>query len=170
MALQLERKVAPASTTLSDSSFLIVSSFSGTSDAGVRDSIHRKAHDVRFRWREGKGGRILNHANKGTQVGAEAAIAVMRHRERQVRDAFQRAGAIDPGTARSLDEIGVDESMAFRRLHRQAIVRESSPGCFYFDEETWDAVRATRLRLGLMVVIAVVITVLVGLYATSAAR
>lgn len=103
-------------------------------------------------------------------MGAEAAIAVMRRRERQVRDAFQRAGAIDPGTARSLEEIGVDESMAFRRLHRQEIVRESSPGCFYFDDETWEAVRATRLRLGLMVVVAVVIFLLVGLYASSAAR
>ena len=103
-------------------------------------------------------------------MGAEAAIAVMRHREREVRNAFQSAGAIDPGTARPLAEIGVEEGMTLRRLQRHAIVREPSPGCYYFDEETWDAVRATRLRLGLMVVIAVVITLLVGLYASSAAR
>ena len=103
-------------------------------------------------------------------MGAEAAIAIMRRREREVRDAFQRAGAIDPGSARALAEIEVEESMALHRLQRHAVVRESSPGCFYFDEETWDAVRATRLRLGLMVVVAVVITLLVGLYATSAAR
>jgi hypothetical protein len=106
----------------------------------------------------------------GARVGAEAAIAIMRRREREVRAAFQSAGAIDPGTSRPLAEIGIEESRAVRRLHRQEIVRESSPGCFYFDEETWDSVRATRLRLGLMVVIAVVITLLVGLYASSAAR
>ena len=94
----------------------------------------------------------------------------MRGREREVRDAFKRAGALDAGTARSLAEIEVEEGVTMRRLQRETIVRESSPGCFYFDEETWDSVRATRLRLGLMVVAAVVITLLVGLYAYAASH
>ena len=94
----------------------------------------------------------------------------MRRREREVRAAFQNAGSTDPGSSKPLSEIGVEESRALRRLQRHTIVRESSPGCFYFDEETWVSVRSTRMRLAIMIVIAVLITLLVGLYATSAAR
>lgn len=103
-------------------------------------------------------------------MGAEAAIAVMRRRERQVRHAFQKAGALDPASAQPLSDIGLEESMALRRLERHEVVRESSPGCYYLDEEAWQAMRATRLRMALMILAAALLTGLVGLYATVANR
>ena len=92
----------------------------------------------------------------------------MRRREREVREAFHRARALDPSGAQPLLDLGLDESMALRRLQRHEIVRESSPGCYYFDEEVWEAVRSTRLRMGLLILAAVIIAALVGVYATSA--
>ena len=105
-----------------------------------------------------------------SNLGAEIAIAVIRRKERRVRDAFHKAGALDPAGARPLSDIGLEESMALRRLERREVVRESSPGCYYFDEEVWQTVRAARRRMGLMIAAALVLTALVGLYAASANR
>jgi hypothetical protein len=49
-------------------------------------------------------------------------------------------------------------------------VRESSPGCYYFDEEVWLGVRATRIRMAIMLISAVGLTALVGLYAVVGSR
>ncbi len=103
-------------------------------------------------------------------MGAEAAIAVMRRREREVRRAFHDAGALDPSASKPLPDMGIEESWAIERLENRKVVRESSPGCYYFDEEVWQAVRATRIKMALMLLAAVGMTALVGLYAVSAAR
>jgi hypothetical protein len=92
----------------------------------------------------------------------------MRRREREVREAFHRARALDPSGAQPLLDLGIEESMALRRLQNHEVVRESSPGCFYFDEEVWEAVRTTRMRMGIMILTAVILAALVGVYATSA--
>ena len=98
-------------------------------------------------------------------MGAETAIAVMRLKERRIRRAFHAAGALDPGTAQGLEAIGVEDNRALRRLKRHDVVRESSPGCYYLDEETWAAVRSARLKLALMLIGAVALVGLVALYA-----
>jgi hypothetical protein len=92
----------------------------------------------------------------------------MRLTERRVRKAFHAAGALDPGTAQGLDAIGIEDNRALRRLKRHDVVRESSPGCYYLDEETWAAVRSTRLKLALMLIAAVALVALVALYARIA--
>ena len=89
-------------------------------------------------------------------------------KERRVRRAFHEAGALDPGTAQGLDGIGVQDNRALKRLKRHDIVRESSPGCFYFDEETWESVRSTRLKLALMLLGAMALVALLALYASFA--
>ena len=103
-------------------------------------------------------------------MGAQAAIAVMRKRERDLRRAFQQAGAIDPASARGLGEIGVEENRAFGRLKSRDVIRESSPGCFYFDEETWQSVRSMRLKLALSILAATLMVFLLVMYAMSRAR
>ena len=103
-------------------------------------------------------------------MGASAAIAVMRKREREVRQAFLDARAIDPVSAQPLTDMGLEDSRALSRLERHKIVRESSPGCYYFDEEIWVAVRKTRFRMALMIVAAIVLTLLVATYTTTANR
>ena len=79
-------------------------------------------------------------------MGAAAAVAIMRRREREVVDDFRAAGAVSPATAQSYAAIGLGESMAIRRLHDRAVIRESAPGLWYLDEEVWTAVRRTRRR------------------------
>jgi hypothetical protein len=80
-------------------------------------------------------------------MGAAAAVAIMRRREREVVDDFRAAGAISPATAQSYNAIGLGESMAIRRLHDRAVIRESASGLCYLDEEVWTAVNRTRRRV-----------------------
>ena len=80
-------------------------------------------------------------------------------------EAFENARAISPDTARTPDEIGVETGgIGWRRLTRRAVVRESAPGSglYYLDRQVWQAVRATRMRM-LVIVVLVLIGVLLYL-------
>jgi hypothetical protein len=90
-------------------------------------------------------------------MGAAAAVAIMRRREREVVDDFRAAGAISPATAQSYNAIGLGESMAIRRLHDRAVIRESAPGLWYLDEEVWTAVQRTRRRVAVVMLVLVVL-------------
>ncbi|HEX2722633.1 MAG TPA: hypothetical protein VHM24_06915 [Gemmatimonadaceae bacterium] len=89
-----------------------------------------------------------------------AAIAVMRRKERDVRAEFLAAGATQPIDARSLAELRIEENMAFRRLQRRSVVREASPGLFYWDEDVWQALRSMRLRMALLLIGTIVLVFL----------
>lgn len=90
-------------------------------------------------------------------MGAAGAIAVMRMKEREVRDDFLRAGATIAVNAMPLADIGIGESMAVKRLMRRSIIREASPGLFYFDEEVYLSVRALRRRMAFVVLVTIVL-------------
>ncbi len=64
-------------------------------------------------------------------MGAAAAIAIMRLKEREVVDEFRAAGAITPSTAQSYAAMGFGETRALKRLHDSAVIREASPGLYY---------------------------------------
>lgn len=102
-----------------------------------------------------------------TTVGATAAIAMSKRKEREVRDAFRAAGATTPANAMSLETIGIEETMAVRRLKRRSVIREAAPGLFYFDEDVWEAVSAMRTRMALLLVGTFVLIGLVFLYGTT---
>ena len=97
-------------------------------------------------------------------MGAAGAVAVMRMKEREVRDAFRDARALNPATAMSLEAIGIGESAALRRLKRRAVIREAAPGLFYFDDDVWQAVRGMRRRMALLLLVSMIIVFLVFLY------
>jgi hypothetical protein len=97
-------------------------------------------------------------------VGATVAIAAMRLREREVRDAFHAAGAVNPAAAMSLESICIDETLAVRRLKKRAVIREAAPGLFYFDEDVWEAVRSMRRRMALLLVGTVTLVLLLIAY------
>lgn len=84
-------------------------------------------------------------------MGAAAAIAVMRLKEREVVNDFRAAGALTPATAQSYAAMGFGATRAVERLHRDAVIREASPGLYYLDEEVWIAVRRNRRRRALMI-------------------
>ena len=93
-------------------------------------------------------------------MGGAAVIAIMRRREREVVDDFRAAGATSPATAQSYVAVGTGESLALRRLHDRAVIREAAPGTYYLDEEVWTAVRRVRRRMGL-VMLSIVLLLLV---------
>jgi hypothetical protein len=80
-------------------------------------------------------------------MGAPAVAAVILRKERELVDLFRSAGATSAATARSLDEVGVEQAWPLSRLRRRAIVREASPGRYYLDEEVWVAMRGMRQRI-----------------------
>ena len=90
----------------------------------------------------------------------------MRRKERDVRDAFHSAGAINPAAAMSLESVQIDESLAVRRLKRRAVIREAGPGLFYFDEDVWQALRSQRRRIALFLAGTLVLILLLVLYGT----
>jgi len=94
-------------------------------------------------------------------MGAAVIAAAMRRREQEVIDDFRAAGAISPDRAQSYTAIGLGQSLAVRRLHNRAVIREAAPGVYYLDEEVWAAVRRTRLRL-LTVFLSLLALVLIG--------
>ena len=83
-------------------------------------------------------------------MGAPAIAAIIRRKEREVVDDFRRVGATSPSTAKSLADVGLEDSWPVRRLQRRAVIREPEPGVMYLDEEVWQAVRRTRRRVALV--------------------
>ena len=80
-------------------------------------------------------------------MGAPAVAAILRRREQEVIDDFRAAGATSPDRAQSYHAMGFGESLAVKRLHNRAVIREAAPGMYYLDEEVWSAVVRTRRRL-----------------------
>jgi hypothetical protein len=92
-----------------------------------------------------------------------AAVAVILMKERQVVEAFERAGATTAATGRSPTDLGVHPAgVGWRRLRERAIVRESSPGTglYYLDLDVWQATRRTRRRL-----LAIMLIIVLALFA-----
>ena len=93
-------------------------------------------------------------------MGAAAAVVVAA--ERRMIEAFENARATSPESARTPDDLGLDtHSLGWRRLHGRAVIREESPGSgrYYLDREVWQAVRRTRMRL-----LVIIIVVLLGIW------
>ena len=86
---------------------------------------------------------------------AAAAVAIA---ERRMVEAFELAGATSAATARTPDEVGVEtSSRSWHRLTNRAVIREAAPGSgrYYLDREVWQAVRRTRMRLVVVLIVIV---------------
>ena len=90
-----------------------------------------------------------------------AAVAVIVAKEKQIVNAFRRAGALEPGSSVSPISIGVTDRIAFRSLQRREVLREANPGTFYLDEQSWGDLRGMRRRIGLALLLAVLLGALV---------
>jgi hypothetical protein len=77
-----------------------------------------------------------------------AAVTIMLIKERQIVEAFMRAGATSAASAVHPGDIGVDlASIGGRRLAGRAIVREAGEGRCYLDLAGWAALRRHRRRV-----------------------
>lgn len=99
-----------------------------------------------------------------------AAAAVIIKRERDLVEHFQRVGAVSPETAKTRDEIGVDEHMAWFRLVDDAVIRSAADGRFYVDLPTWEAQGRRRRRVMTVALLIAVLAVAFTVYSTSVAR
>jgi hypothetical protein len=98
-------------------------------------------------------------------MGAPAIAAVIRRKEREVVDDFRRGGATSPTTAKSLADLGLEDTWPVRRLQRRAVIREPEPGIMYLDEEVWAAVRRTGRRVALTFGAAIIVLA-IGIWIT----
>lgn len=94
---------------------------------------------------------------------APIAAAVILRKEREIVDAFRHANASVPGRAESLEALNVHDGIGLRRLRRDAVIRETTPGRFYLDEDVYAALRGIRRRFLAVVLLLVAFVVLVGL-------
>ena len=77
-----------------------------------------------------------------------AAVTIMLIKERQIVDAFLRAGATSATTAVQPSDLAVDlGGVGGRRLVRGAVLRDAGDGRFYLDLLSWEAVRRHRRRV-----------------------
>jgi hypothetical protein len=96
-----------------------------------------------------------------------AIAAVIARRERDVVQLFRRASATSPSTARSLSALDLDDALAVKRLRNRAVLRETDNGDYYLDEQSWTALRRTRRRLMVTMILAIVTVLLGTLVATG---
>jgi hypothetical protein len=76
------------------------------------------------------------------------AVTVILIKERQVVDAFARAGATSASTAVYPSDIAVDlGGVGGRRLIELAVLREAEEGRYYLDLLSWEALRRQRRRI-----------------------
>ena len=78
-----------------------------------------------------------------------SAVAGIIAKQKHIVDAFRRAGATSASSAVAPAAIGASEGLAFRKLREHTVLREASPGRFYLDESSWQALSAMRRRLAL---------------------
>ncbi|HKH93727.1 MAG TPA: hypothetical protein VKA54_18125 [Gemmatimonadaceae bacterium] len=77
-----------------------------------------------------------------------AAVTILLIKERQVVDAFMRAGATSVERAVLPSDLAVDlGGVGGRRLVERAVLREAGDGRYYLDLLGWEAVRRHRRRV-----------------------
>lgn len=93
-----------------------------------------------------------------------AAAAVMLRRERELAETFRAAGATEPAKALSLSDLNLEPSIAFHRLQRRAVLRQTEPGLFYLDEPSWQALHGTRRQILALAIGALIVALLLLLF------
>jgi hypothetical protein len=90
------------------------------------------------------------------------AGAIVR-KQKQIVAAFRSAGVTARERAATIGDLDVREGLALRTLRRHDILRDAGGGCFYLDEPAWEAHRAKRRRIALVIVGLVVLAAAVAL-------
>lgn len=100
-----------------------------------------------------------------------AAVTIILLKERQVVEAFLRAGATSAATAVHPADLSVDlGGVGGRRLVKQAILRQAGDGRYYLDPLGWEALRRHRRRVlfAILLLIALAALILAGQFDRSA--
>ena len=91
-----------------------------------------------------------------------AAVTILLIKERQVVDAFMRAGATSAERAMDPSDLAVDlGGLGMRRLIDRAVLREASGGRYYLDLLSWEAARRQRRRVLSVILLLIALAALV---------
>jgi hypothetical protein len=72
-------------------------------------------------------------------------------------EAMRGAGAVDPGSAKALSAMGLQDDGMFQRLADAQVFREAAPGAWYLDADAWDDYRSRQRMRALVAAVAVAI-------------
>jgi len=90
-----------------------------------------------------------------------AAVTIMLIKERQIVEAFMRAGATSAASAVHPSDIAVDvTNIGGRGLIRRAVIREADEGRYYLDLPGWEALRGHRRRVLFVVLLLIALLAL----------
>ena len=90
-----------------------------------------------------------------------SAVTIMLIKERQIVEAFMRAGATSASSAVHPADIAVDlGSVGGRRLAGGAIIREAGEGRYYLDLPAWEALRRHRRRVLFVILLLIALVAL----------
>ncbi len=87
------------------------------------------------------------------------AILASKNRRKIIR-AFKNAGAVSPESAKSLDSLGLAESVMFKIQRRKGVIVQTEAALFYLDKER----AAAGVRFRLAVLFAAIILLIVLLF------
>ena len=89
-----------------------------------------------------------------TGSGVPGVIALSRT-ERRLVEGLRRAGAVNAGAARSLDERGL-EGGRLEKLLETGVILEATPGAYYVDETVYHRYRQNK-RMTVVAVLAALV-------------
>jgi len=78
-------------------------------------------------------------------------FGAMVRRQQHIVAQFQRLNATAENRATTQASLGMDDSLAFRILQREAIIRSADEARMYLDESRWGALDRRRRRLGVLI-------------------
>lgn len=79
------------------------------------------------------------------------------------------AGAVSKESAKTLESVGLHKGVILHRLRERAVIRETTPGHYYVDLESWEAVRHMRRRAASVVgILALILLFLIVFYSKRA--
>ena len=93
-----------------------------------------------------------------------SVVAIIIGKERRMVGRFVSAGAVSKEHARTLEDLGLHGGLILHRLRERAVIRETSPGHFYVDLESWDAVRRMRRRAASVIGIIALVLIFVAVF------
>lgn len=102
-------------------------------------------------------------------MGAPVVAAMIARTERDVAARFRLLHAVSAQAAQPRAGLRLDPSIAWSRMERHAIIRTTSNGDYWLDEQSWEAFRALRRRRALIILAVVIAAVIVAVVMRTAA-
>lgn len=98
-----------------------------------------------------------------------SVVAIIIGKERRMVGRLVSAGAVSKESAKTLESVGLHGGLILHRLRERAVIRETTPGHFYVDLESWEAVRHMRRRAASVVgILALILLFLIVFFSKRA--